>query len=67
MHKSAQFSIEAKSIGSIALEVLSKDQDAVVMSKISKGIFVKSSSRWLIFIDCLNIANPKNELGLISF
>lgn len=50
MHKSEQFLIEAESIGSIALEVLSKDQEALVMSNISGGIFVKSSSRWLIFI-----------------
>ena len=58
MHKSAQFSIEAKCIGSIALEVLSKDQDALVMSNISKGIFIKSSSRWLIFISFDNCNSP---------
>ncbi len=50
MHKSGQLSIEAKSIGSIAFEVLSKDQAAVVMSSISRGIYIKSSSRWLVFV-----------------
>jgi len=58
MYKSENISIEAKSIGSIALEVLRKDQDALVMSNISRGIFVKSSSRWLIFISFDDFNSP---------
>ena len=72
MHKSGQFSIKAKSIGSIALDVLSKDQDALIMSNISGGIFVKSSSRWLIFISFDDFNSPltitfKETTPLLNF
>ena len=58
MHKSGQLSIEAKSIGSIAFEVLSKDQSASVMGSTSRGIYIKSSSRWLIFISFEGFRSP---------
>jgi len=58
MHKSGQSSIEAKSIGSIAFEVLSKDQSASVMGSTSRGIYIKSSSRWLIFVSFEGFRSP---------
>ena len=58
MHKSRQLLIEAKSIGSIAIDVLSKDQAGLVISSISRGIYIKSASRWLIFISCESFRSP---------
>jgi hypothetical protein len=58
MPESVQFFIEARSIGSIAYKVLSNDQAASIMSNISRGIFIKSSSRWLVFISFDDFCSP---------
>jgi len=58
MQKSGQISFEAKSIGSTAFEVLSRDQTASVMGSTSRGIYIKSSSRWLIFISLEGYRSP---------
>lgn len=43
-------SYEAETIGNIALEVLSDNQEGYVFGKTSRGLFIKSSSKWLIFV-----------------
>ena len=58
MHKSRRLSIETKSIGNIAIEVLAEDQAASVISSISRGIYIKSSSRWLVFISHEGFRSP---------
>ena len=49
---------KSKSIGIIALEILSKDQDAHVFGKTSKGIYIKTSSRWLVFLSFDQFRGP---------
>jgi len=50
MKNSNQHVCKARNIGSIASEILSKDQDALVFGITSKGVYVKTSSRWLVFL-----------------
>jgi len=58
MPESGPILIEARSIGSIAFEVLSIDQAAWVLSNTSKGIFIESSSKWLIFLSFDHFSSP---------
>ncbi len=58
MDKSRQTWIEAKSIGNVAFEVLAKDQTAAVMSSLSKGIYIKSASRWLVLLSFERYCSP---------
>ena len=50
--------ITAKSIGSVALEILSKDQDAHISGKTSKGVFIKTSGKWLVFLSFEKFRGP---------
>lgn len=42
--------IEAESIGSIAVDSQSIARQGTIMGKTSRGIFIKSSSKWIVFI-----------------
>jgi hypothetical protein len=63
-------SLEATSIGHIALETLSNTQQASIMGKTSRGIYVKTSNKWLSFISFepfnspLTIVLTEGELSL---
>jgi Protein of unknown function (DUF2877) len=46
------------SIGSIASEILSKDQEAHVFGKNSKGVFIKTSGKWLVFLSFEQFKGP---------
>jgi hypothetical protein len=50
MKNSKKHLFKTTSIGSIALEILSNDQDAYISGSTSKGIFIKTSSKWLVFL-----------------
>lgn len=58
MKNSSQQIFNAKSIGSVALEALSKDQDALVFGKTSKGVYIKTASRWLVFLSFDHFRGP---------
>ena len=58
MHSSNPFIIKAESIGSIALETLSKDQDAHVFGKTSQGVFINTSGKRLIFLSFERFRGP---------
>ena len=45
-----QLVIPCVGIGLVAAEVLSTAQDAQIMGNTSKGVFIKTSSRWLVFL-----------------
>jgi hypothetical protein len=49
---------ETRSIGSIALEALSDYRDAYVFGKTSKGVFIKTSGRWLVFLSFEQFRGP---------
>jgi hypothetical protein len=48
----------AKNIGSVASEILSKDQEAHISGKTSKGVFIKTSGKWLIFLSFEKFKGP---------
>jgi hypothetical protein len=48
--KNSKFVCKTKSIGSIASEILSKDQDGHVLGVTSKGIYIKTSQKWLVYL-----------------
>jgi hypothetical protein len=50
--------IKATSIGSVALDILSKDQDAHITGKTSKGVFIKTSGKWLVFLSFEKFRGP---------
>jgi hypothetical protein len=58
MKNSNQRVLKTTSIGVIASEILSKDQDAHVFGKTSKGIFIKTSGKWLIFLSFEEFRGP---------
>ena len=58
MDKSRQTSIETKSIGSVTFEVLGNDQTDTVMSSMSKGMYFKSASRWLVLLSFEHSPSP---------
>ncbi len=58
MHHSSPFIIKAESIGSIALETLSEDQVAHIFGKTSKGVFIKTSGKQLIFLSFERFRGP---------
>jgi len=58
MLESGQFLINARSIGSIAFEVLSEDQPARVMGVSSNGLFIQSTSKWLVFVSFDHFRSP---------
>jgi hypothetical protein len=45
-----QYVHRAASVGITAWEILSKDQQAQIAGKTSKGLFVQTADRWLVFI-----------------
>ena len=51
-------SIEARSIGSIAFDAQSIPQQGSVIGKTSRGVFIKSSSKWLVFISRESFRSP---------
>jgi hypothetical protein len=58
MNNSNHRLIETTSIGSIALEKLSKDQDARVSGRTSKGIFIQTPAKWLVFLSFEKFKGP---------
>jgi hypothetical protein len=58
MKNSNQHVFTTASIGLIASEMLLKDQEAHVFGKISKGIFIKTSAKWLIFLSFEQFRGP---------
>jgi hypothetical protein len=53
-----QHIINTRSIGVIASEILSKDQDARIFGKTSKGIYIKTSGKWLVFLSFEQFRGP---------
>lgn len=49
---------EAKSIGCIAFASQSTPQQGMILGKTSRGIFIKSSSKWLVFISNESYQSP---------
>ena len=74
MKYSNQRVFKTTSVGVIASEILSKDQDAHIFGKTSKGIFIKTSGKWLIFLSFEQFRGPLTitfdkidpTLGLVS-
>lgn len=58
MKNSKKRSFKSTSTGSIAFEILSNDQDAYISGITSKGIFIKTSSKWLIFLSFDSFRGP---------
>jgi Protein of unknown function (DUF2877) len=58
MINSNQRVLKTGSIGLIALDALSDNQDAHVLSKTSKGVFIKTSGRWLVFLSFEQFRGP---------
>jgi hypothetical protein len=50
--------VKATNIGNIAFAALSIDQEGFVLGKTSKGIFIKTSGKYLIFIATLKFRGP---------
>jgi hypothetical protein len=50
--------IKAASIGNIAFDSLSEDQDASVFARTSRGIFIRTSTRWLNYISLEPFRGP---------
>lgn len=74
MKSSKQRILKTSSVGVIASEILSRDQEARVFGKTSKGIFIKTSGKWLIFLSFEQFRGPLTitfdkidpTLGLVS-
>lgn len=49
---------KATSIGLIASQVLSKDQDAQVFGNTSRGLFIKTAFNWLVFLSFEQFRGP---------
>lgn len=58
MKNSNRRKFNARSIGLIASEILSNNQDALVYGKSSRGIYIKTSSKWLIFLSFDQFRGP---------
>jgi len=58
MKNSKQRIFKAASIGLIALEILSNDQDAQVFGITSKGVYIKTSGKWLFFLSFNRFRGP---------
>ena len=58
MKKSNQRIFKVASIGSVASNILSKDQTAQVFGNTSRGIFIKTSGRWLVFLSFEKFRGP---------
>jgi hypothetical protein len=58
MKKYNQRLFNCVSIGLTASHALSQDQDAQVFGKTSKGIFIKTSGKWLVFISFEQFMGP---------
>ncbi len=66
--------IRTKSIGQIAADALSRPQRAIAFGSTSRGIFVKTSAKWMIFISneafidplTLTLSESPAELAEIS-
>jgi hypothetical protein len=58
MKISNQRVIKAGSVGILASKILSKDQDARVFGKTSKGIFIKICDMWLVFLSFDHFRGP---------
>jgi hypothetical protein len=50
--------IKTRSIGSIAFENLSREQDASIFGVTSQGIYLKTSSKWLVFLSFDQFRGP---------
>jgi hypothetical protein len=50
--------IKAASVGIIVSKILSKDEDIRVFGKTSKGIFIKTCDRWLVFLSFDHFRGP---------
>jgi len=53
-----QQQLEATNIGNMAFASLSKDQEGLVLGSTSKGIFIKTSGKWLNFISTEPFRGP---------
>jgi hypothetical protein len=58
MHTIIQQQVKATSIGNIAFTVLSTDQEGLVLGNTSKGLFIKISGKWLIFVSTEKFRGP---------
>jgi hypothetical protein len=72
MRNMKQHVFRAASVGMIARAILSKDQEAQVAGKTSKGLFIKTADRWLVFISIEPDRGPltinlKRFEGVIAF
>jgi hypothetical protein len=50
MRNSNKRLFKTASVGFIAFDILSKDQEATLWGVTSKGLFIKTSSKWLVFL-----------------
>jgi hypothetical protein len=72
--KNSKRLFKTKSIGSIASEILSKDQDGHVLGVTSKGIYIKTSQKWLVYLSfdpfrgplTITLAEVNSTLHLVS-
>jgi hypothetical protein len=46
------------SVGSVASDILAKDQQAQVFGRTSKGVFIKTSGKWLVFLSFEQFKGP---------
>ena len=58
MKNSNQSVSKAASIGLLASKILSKDQNAQVFGNTSRGIFIKTSGKWLVFLSFEQFRGP---------
>jgi Protein of unknown function (DUF2877) len=58
MKISNQHIFKPVSVGSVASEILSEDQQAQVFGKTSKGVFIKTSGKWLVFLSYEQFRGP---------
>lgn len=58
MKNSNQHILKTRSIGLIALDNVSRDQVAHVFGNTSKGVFIKTSSKWLVFLSFDQFRGP---------
>jgi len=50
--------IEAESIGNLAFDSLSVDQEGSVLGLTSRGVFIKTENKWLIFLSLESFRGP---------
>lgn len=58
MHNDFPKTIQAISSGFIAVEILSIDQEASVLGTMSRGLFLETASRWLVFVSFERFRSP---------